>query len=143
VILLAYFDVLPRLFATVFGQAVDFLNIGLNDAVVLIGDQCFEFESRFRYKTDLAMEWKKFSGLPFVFACWTSNRLLDEVFIQDFNKALRSGVTNIDAVVNGIGKTGTITGEILKIYLTENIDYDFNSEKKKGLKFSSKAPLNS
>ena len=29
VILLTYFDVLPRLFATVFGQAVDFLNIGI------------------------------------------------------------------------------------------------------------------
>jgi chorismate dehydratase len=83
---------------------------------------------------DLAREWKEFSGLPFVFACWTANKILAKKFIEDFNKALRSGVKNIDAVVEKFGKTGTITGKVLKKYLTENIDYDFNDEKKKGLK---------
>jgi len=112
----------------------DFINIGMNEAVVLIGDQCFEFETSFRFKTDLAREWKEFSGLPFVFACWTANKRLDKDFIEDFNRALRSGVENIDAVIEKFGKTGTITGNVLKKYLTENIDYDFNDEKKKGLK---------
>ena len=41
-------------------KSFDFVNIGLNEAVVLIGDQCFEYENRFRYKIDLALEWKKF-----------------------------------------------------------------------------------
>ncbi|MGC1391473.1 MAG: menaquinone biosynthesis protein [Bacteroidales bacterium] len=112
----------------------DFLNIGLNEAVVLIGDQCFEFENRFRYKTDLADEWKKFSGLPFVFACWTSNKQIDKVFIKEFNNALQMGVNNINAVVDKFGKTGSITGEILRTYLNENIDFNFNDEKKKALK---------
>ena len=115
-------------------KAFDFLNIGRDEAVVLIGDQCFEYENRFRYKTDLAMEWKKFSGLPFVFACWTSNKRLDNKFITEFNEALKSGVNNIDAVVEKFGNSGTITGEILKTYLKENIDFIFNEEKKKGLK---------
>jgi chorismate dehydratase len=115
-------------------KSFDFVNIGLNEAVVLIGDQCFEYENRFRYKIDLALEWKKFSGLPFVFACWTANRILDNEFIKEFNKALRSGVKNINAVVEKFGNTGTITGKVLKKYLTENIDYDLNEEKKKGLK---------
>ena len=112
----------------------NFKNIGLNEAVVLIGDQCFEYEISFRYKIDLAREWKEFSGLPFVFACWTSNRKLDNEFIAEFNKALQMGVKNIDAVVEKFGKTGIITGNALKEYLTVNIDYDFNDEKKKGLK---------
>jgi chorismate dehydratase len=112
----------------------DFINIGLNEAVVLIGDQCFEFENRFRYKIDLAMEWKKFSGLPFVFACWTSNKHIDPDFIEEFSAALRLGVNNIDAVVEMFGDTGTITGKTLKSYLLENIDYNFNDEKKAGLK---------
>jgi len=115
-------------------KSFDFVNIGLNEAAVLIGDQCFEYENRFRYKIDLALEWKKFSGLPFVFACWTANRILDNEFIKEFNKALRSGVKNINAVVEKFGNTGTITGKVLKKYLTENIDYDLNEEKKKGLK---------
>ncbi len=111
----------------------DFINIGLNEAVVLIGDQCFEYEKSFKYKMDLATEWKKFTGLPFVFACWTANKRLDNEFIKEFNIALGSGVMNIDGVVEKMGKTGTITGAALKKYLTENIDYDFNSEKKKAL----------
>jgi chorismate dehydratase len=80
------------------------------------------------------MEWKKFSGLPFVFACWTSNKQLDHEFIKEFNEALQLGVNNIDGVVEKFGKSGTITGEILKTYLIENIDYNFNEDKKTGLK---------
>jgi chorismate dehydratase len=79
------------------------------------------------------MEWKKFSGLPFVFACWTANKLLDDVFIREFNNALQLGVNNIDAVVDKFGQTGIITGETLRTYLIENIDFNFNDEKKKGL----------
>ena len=115
-------------------KGFDFMNIGPDEAVVLIGDQCFEFENNFRYKIDLAREWKEYSGLPFVFACWTANKKLDNEFIKEFNKALQLGVKNIDAVVEKFGKTGTITGDILKRYLIENIDYDFNAEKKTGLK---------
>jgi chorismate dehydratase len=115
-------------------KAFDFLNIGLNEAVVLIGDQCFEFENSYKYKVDLANEWKKFSGLPFVFACWTANKHINKGFIAKFNKALQFGVNDIDAVVEKFGNTGTIKGEVLKTYLVENIDYDFNEEKKKALK---------
>ena len=111
-------------------KAFDFLNIGKDEAVVLIGDQCFEFENSFRYKIDLAMEWKKFSGLPFVFACWTANKKLEKDFIKEFNLALQTGVMNINAVVDKFGKDGTIYGNVLKKYLTENIDYNFNVEKK-------------
>jgi chorismate dehydratase len=115
-------------------KAFDFLNIGLNEAVVLIGDQCFEFENSFRYKVDLANEWKKFSGLPFVFACWTANKHISNEFITKFNNALQLGVNNIDAVVEKFGNKGTIKGKTLKRYLVENIDYNFNDEKKKALK---------
>jgi chorismate dehydratase len=115
-------------------KAFDFLNIGLDEAVVLIGDQCFEFENHFRYKIDLANEWKKYSDLPFVFACWTANRNLDSEFLREFNEAMKLGVNNIDGVVKKMGNSGTITGENLRRYLVENIDYNFNDDKKKALK---------
>jgi chorismate dehydratase len=115
-------------------EGFDFRNIGRDEAVVLIGDQCFEFERSFRYKLDLAMEWKEFSGLPFVFACWTANKPIENEFVKEFNKALQLGVNNIDAVVKKFGKAGTITGKILRTYLIDNIDYNFNHEKKTGLK---------
>jgi chorismate dehydratase len=115
-------------------KGFDFRNIGSNDAVVLIGDQCFEYEKSFRYRIDLAMEWKIFSGLPFVFACWVSNKKLDAVFIKEFNEALSLGVNNIDGVVRKYGSTGVISGDDLTMYLKENIDYNFNDDKKKGMK---------
>jgi chorismate dehydratase len=115
-------------------KGFDFRNIGLNEAIVLIGDQCFEYENSFRYKIDLANEWKGFTGLPFVFACWTANKEIDKELCKEFNLALLSGIRNIDAVVEKYGDSGTIKGNDLKEYLTHNIDYDFNEDKKKALK---------
>jgi chorismate dehydratase len=114
-------------------EKFDFENIGQNEAVVLIGDQCFEFESRFIYKIDLAEEWKKQTGLPFVFACWTANRQIDQEFINDFNFALKSGVENIDKVAKAYGKTSVIGENELKNYLKNNIDYFLDSEKRTGM----------
>jgi chorismate dehydratase len=111
----------------------DFVGIKPNEGVVLIGDQCFEFENCFSYRYDLAEEWIEFTDLPFVFACWTSNKILDSGFVRDFNNALEKGVKNIDLVVEKYGNTGSIRGEELKKYLTENIDFRFNEDKKKGL----------
>ena len=111
----------------------DFINIPDNEAIVLIGDRCFEFEKKFRYKTDLAEEWYNFTGLPFAFATWTANKKLDEKFLKEFNDALGTGVRNIPAVVEKYGKTGTIRGEDLYIYLTKNMNFDLNNEKRKAI----------
>lgn len=115
-------------------KGFDFRNIGRNQAVVLIGDQCFEYEKSFSHRIDLALEWRNFTGLPFVFACWTANKILEKEFIDEFNKALSLGVKNIDAVVQKYGDAGVISGNDLRVYLKENIDYDLNDDKKKALK---------
>jgi chorismate dehydratase len=114
-------------------ESFDFKNVGRNEAVVLIGDQCFEYENFYLFRVDLSLEWKKFTGLPFVFACWVSNRRLEKEFINEFNKALETGVSDIDAVVEKMGQSGIITGKVLKDYLTKNIDYNFDENKKKGM----------
>ncbi|MCX6327179.1 MAG: menaquinone biosynthesis protein [Bacteroidia bacterium] len=111
-------------------EGFDFVNIPGYDAVVLIGDQCFEYEIRFKFRIDLAEEWNKFTGLPFAFACWTANRRLDKKFLTDFNDALGAGVKNIPAVLKKYGSTGSIRGEDLKLYLTENMNYDLNDDKR-------------
>lgn len=114
-------------------EGFDFKSIKSSEAVVLIGDQCFELEGYYRYKWDLGEEWKNFSGLPFVFACWVSNKPLQPDFVEEFNNALTLGVKNIDLVTERYGKNGPITGSELRKYLTENIDFSLNSEKKKAM----------
>jgi chorismate dehydratase len=111
----------------------DFLDIPCNEAVVLIGDQCFEYENKFSFKIDLAEEWYKLTGLPFAFACWTANKKLDNEFIKEFNAALSVGVKNIPSVVEKYGKDGTIRGDDLRIYLTENMNFDLNDDKRKAI----------
>jgi chorismate dehydratase len=73
------------------------------------------------------------TGLPFAFACWTANKRLDNDFIKEFNQALATGVNDIPAVVEKYGKTGTIRGEDLRIYLTENMNFDLNEDKRKAI----------
>jgi chorismate dehydratase len=114
-------------------EEFNFIGISSGQAVVLIGDQCFEYENKYIYRTDLARAWIDFTGLPFVFAAWTANKVIDVTFIREFNEALESGLRNIDAVVDKFGTSGIIQGDDLRKYLTENIDYEFNDKKKKGL----------
>jgi chorismate dehydratase len=114
-------------------ESFDFINIPENEAVVLIGDRCFEYENRFSNKIDLAEEWYKFTGLPFAFACWTANKKLDKDFLQEFNEALGTGVKNIPAVVEKYGHSGVIRGEDLKTYLTKNMNFDLNEDKRKAI----------
>jgi chorismate dehydratase len=114
-------------------EKFDFMHIGPDEAVVLIGDQCFESESNYDFGIDLAEEWKKYTGMPFVFACWTANRDLENEFIMDFNLALKTGVDNIDKVARAFGKNSVIKEVDLRNYLKNNIDYNFDDDKKKGM----------
>jgi chorismate dehydratase len=115
-------------------ELFDFCNIPDNEAIVLIGDQCFQYERCFTYKTDLAEEWFKFTGLPFAFACWTANKDIDNNFLSEFNEVLGTGVRNIPAVVEKYGRTGVIKGEDLNVYLTQNMNFDLNEDKRKAIK---------
>ncbi|NMC38483.1 MAG: menaquinone biosynthesis protein [Bacteroidales bacterium] len=111
----------------------DFMNLPGDEALVLIGDLCFEYEKLFSFRIDLAEEWFNHTGLPFAFACWTSNRKLDNSFIMEFNDVLKSGVENIGAVVDMFGNRSVIKGNDLYIYLTRNMSYDLNDDKREAI----------
>lgn len=108
----------------------DFANISSEEGVVIIGDQCFELEGHYRYSTDLAVEWKRYTGLPFVFAVWAANRKIEPAFINRFNSALEYGINNIGKAVEKFGEVSTMPMDTLVSYLYNNIDYRLNSEKK-------------
>ncbi len=66
---------------------------------LLIGDRALAQRKKSGYIFDLGLEWKKFTGLPFVFAAWISNKKLDENFIKSFNEANANGLRNLEAVI--------------------------------------------
>jgi len=101
-------------------------------AAVIIGDRTFGLENKYAYCYDLAEEWQKLTGLPFVFAAWISNKKLSDEFIQKFNSALKLGLQNIKSISKSIQEQNQYLTNV-EYYLTQNIDYSLNEPKKEGL----------
>ena len=71
------------------------------------------------------------TGLDFVFACWVANKEIDPVFAQEFNEALKKGISSIGEVI--AENKESFPECDLEDYYNENISYPLNEQKKKGL----------
>ena len=100
-------------------------------AGIVIGDRALALKSSFKYVYDLAAEWKKHTGLPFVFACWVCNKSLPEKFIAAFSHALSRGIEMIPELSKQLQPDYRFDVES---YLTENIDFRLNEQKEQALK---------
>ncbi len=98
---------------------------------ILIGDKAMESAGRFKYCYDLAGEWIKFRGLPFVFACWVANRKLSQEFKIEFNDALKYGLSHIAESL--ISMPHKFDYQTAYNYLTQNVSFDLTPEKRKGM----------
>ena len=105
-------------------------NISGNTAGLVIGDKTFVLKNKFKYAFDLADEWKKFTSLPFIFACWVSNIKIPDGFISRFNAALNYGIKNISLVAERHSSNDT---DALN-YLTKKVSYNLDAEKKEAMK---------
>lgn len=104
-------------------------NINNQTAAVIIGDRALEQLNNFNFVYDLSLAWKDFTGLPFVFACWVSNKNFSENFLKQFNEANSIGLQFLDEIV----RKNPFPFYNLKTYYTENIHYYLDEEKRKGL----------
>jgi chorismate dehydratase len=124
-----YWNITPEFQAVQVKDHADFPEM---DAFVVIGDKAFALVPNFEYVYDLAEEWHKFTGLPFVFAVWVSQPEVSEKFILQLNKALHYGVEHIPEVVKHFREQ--FRGNFdLETYLTNSIDYRFDALKKESL----------
>jgi len=98
-------------------------------AGLIIGDRALIQRRKSRFIFDLGAEWKNFTGLPFVFATWVSNKKLAENFIDEFNEANKFGLNHLDKVV----KENPFTIFDLHHYYKVCISFDLDENKKKGL----------
>jgi chorismate dehydratase len=97
-------------------------------AGVVIGDRALMLEERFRYAADLAEEWKKFTGKPFVFARWVTVTALNGQFVYEFEEALGYGLKNIGAVL----ETKNQSGFDAENYLRNNLHFEYTSGFREG-----------
>jgi chorismate dehydratase len=110
-------------------QDEELLSFSEDTASLLIGDRALRLNGKTKYRYDLAADWKKMTGLPFVFAVWVSKENMPSAFIDSFDEAVGFGIQELDTVVAEIGAIDID----LETYFKKNISYRFDEEKQKGM----------
>ena len=135
--LLAELGLTPRLSGGTSGNA------GLPRARLIIGDQAISFRQNhageFQF-WDLGEQWKKLTGLPFVYALWLIRpEVPDAKSIAQRLRSLRDEnlahiqVIVSDAVADAADKKQEIRQEFLDRYYNEHLRFGFGTREKQGL----------
>ena len=111
-----------------------------HDSALVIGDAALQVD-RSRYITyDLAEEWIRFTGKPFVFAFWAVRKealtlLSDQHLASIFQQSRDNGLKpeNLNEIANDWAPRVNLTEADVKSYLANNIYYDLDRECLDGL----------
>jgi len=104
------------------------------DAALVIGDPALTYRGSAEVY-DLAVEWKKFTGLPFVFAFWAGHAHKNlSLHRKDFDESREFGLAHVDDIAAEYGLKLRMDPADVKVYLTENIDYSLDEENCRGLR---------
>ncbi len=104
------------------------------DAALLIGDPALRIDRR-RYRVlDLAAEWRRLTGHPFVFALWAvRDGALRPALGRPFRDSLSLGEAEMGALIDeAAAETGLGVAE-LERYLTRNLSFHLGVEERAGL----------
>lgn len=101
-------------------------------AALIIGDRAFSANGKYKFVYDLSEIWKEMTGLSFVFACWISNRNIEENFTYEFNKSLKMGVENVEEAIKKESDNYPHCKNP-KEYLNNRISYLLDENKRKGM----------
>ena len=121
--------VAPR-FATARAEAGDLDGLaGLpHDAVLAIGDAALLLRAQRRYPVhvDLGLEWKRWTGLPFVFAVWAARREASLPAVQEVHARLLAsrawGLDHLDLLAADAARATGVAEPVCREYLGD-LDY--------------------
>lgn len=103
-----------------------------NVAAVIIGDRAIASLGKYKYEFDLSLAWKQHTGLPFVFAAWVSNKVIQQDFLDELNAALQIGLSNRNQLLHQY-KTYNSAIFSVKDYWNKNLQYELDTPKKQAL----------
>jgi chorismate dehydratase len=109
-----------------------------HDAALLIGDPALQVD-RSRYQTwDLAEEWRRFAGKPFVFAFWAvrDGAASDEELAriaEIFRESRDAGLKHIDAIADEWSDRLNLSHDGIVSYLSDNVHYYLDQENVAGM----------
>lgn len=102
---------------------------------VVIGDRAIQLKNQYPYVYDLAYEWKKWTGLPFVFAVWAfhhSQNVLEH--LESLKQCFALGIQSIEKVATIWSNTFQTDRNQVLFYYQNNISYELDFQKKEALK---------
>jgi predicted solute-binding protein len=107
----------------------------LADARIVIGDQAFEEEPGASGDYDLADEWGKMTGLPFVFAAWACRKDYgprDEL-AQILTRAYEVGAADVDSLAGECAEELGFEYELCRTYLADVIKYRIGAREQEAI----------
>lgn len=99
------------------------------EGMLNIGDKVFKNEGKYLVQTDLAGEWIKYTGLPAVFAVWVAKPHVEDLFLENVNSALTSGLSQLEDII--VENENSLPW--VRDYLTKNLSFTFDSVKMEAL----------
>jgi chorismate dehydratase len=109
-----------------------------HEAVLVIGDPALLLATQRRYphQVDLGEEWKRWTGLPFVFAVWAARRAADAVAVRHAHEALLAsrawGLAHLDDLAREAAAATGVAVDACRVYLAGR-DYAFSYKHLAGL----------
>jgi len=110
-----------------------------HDAALLIGDPALQAGTDGYFVYDLAEEWNRWTGRPFVFAFWAvrkaalEGRTGEPNIAQVFQQSRYHGLQHIPEIAAAWSPKLNLSAQIISEYLTHNVDYSLDRENLEGL----------
>lgn len=103
------------------------------DAALLIGDNGYAEIDAFPFVYDLGQEWFDWTGLPFVYAVWTSANPISPILMNHLHHAYDWGVAHLEFLAGArAAKHGTTVPRALH-YFNEVMEYRLEQRHRDGL----------
>jgi chorismate dehydratase len=119
-------------------QDLDALAALPHEAVLVIGDAALALAARGSYphRYDLGDEWKRWTGLPFVFAVWAARRVANPAAVRRGHAALVAsrdwGLAHLDELAADAARASGVPIAACREYL-RGLDYAFSDKHLAGL----------
>jgi chorismate dehydratase len=110
-----------------------------HDAALLIGDPALQARTDGYFVYDLAEEWKRWTGRPFVFAFWAvrraalEGRAAEPNIAEVFRQSRDNGLKHIPDIASAWAPKLSLSAKLIADYLTENVDYSLDPDNLEGL----------
>jgi chorismate dehydratase len=111
-----------------------------HDAGLLIGDPALLANTKRLYVYDLAEQWRHWTGRPFVFAFWAVRKAALAMAAPELNiarvfqESRDNGVRQISQIASAWNGKLRLPEDLIREYLTQNIDYGLDQENLDGLR---------